>query len=241
MKLQITLLAAALSLTACVDREAQQREAAAVLAAQQEAKAEELASQYEQALTAERWETARIHGAALLAQYPDSKAAEHVQQSFDQTKAKAEVQREQNRLSSLWSYSEVAEGKGTQRTATIYSKEAVDIDGGGPRTVQLIFRDHPQWDRSSYLVLQVSDFAKNCYSRCSVTVTADDGAPKKMSANRPNTDEAIAMFIDDYRALWKLAGKSKKIEIEFPVKAGGTRKAIFETGGVNKERLPGWN
>lgn len=244
MKFKISLFAAAvLALSACVDREAQQREAAAALAAEQETKAAELADKYQTELSAERWEMARIHGAALLAQYPETKAAEQVEQTFEDTKAKATELREKNRLSSLWSYSEYPAGKGTQYTALINSKESVDVDGSGPRTVQLVFRDHPEWDRSSYLVLQTSDFARACYSSCSVTVSADGGAPKKMSANRPKTDEAIAMFIDDYKSLWRIAGKSKQIEIEFPVKSGGTRKAVFETGGVNKERLPnkGWN
>lgn len=241
MKFRIALLAVALSMAACTDREAVQREAAAALAQQQEEAAADLARQYDQELTAQRWEKARIHGAALLAQYPDTQAAAEVKQTFDDTKAKAEVQRERDRLSSLWNYSETPVGKGVQRSSSIYSKDTVDVDGTGPRTVQLIFRDHPDWKRSSYLVLRTSDFAKACYARCSVTVTADDGAPRKMSANRPKTDEATAMFIDDYKALWKLAGKSKKIEIEFPVAAGGTRKAVFETGGVLKERMPGWN
>ena len=240
MKFRTAAIVAMLTLAACTDREAAQRAAAAAQAEQQEQAAADVAKKYDEALVAQHWETARIHGAALLAQYPNTKAAAQVKQTFDDTKAKAEAEREQDRLSSLWTYSEAPVGKGVQRSASINSKEGVDVDGAGPRTVQLIFRDHPQWDRSSYLVLRTSDFAKACYASCSVTVTADGGAPRKMSANRPKTDEAIAMFIDDYKALWKLAGKSKKIEIEFPVKAGGTRKAVFETGGVNKERLPGW-
>ena len=30
------------------------------------------------------------------------------------------------------------------------------------------------------------------------------------------------------------------LSIEFPVKAGGTRTAVFETGGVDKGKLPKW-
>jgi hypothetical protein len=48
------------------------------------------------------------------------------------------------------------------------------------------------------------------------------------------------MFITDQKALWKLAGKTKVLEIEFPVKAGGTRKAVFETGGLDGSQMPGW-
>ncbi len=61
-----------------------------------------------------------------------------------------------------------------------------------------------------------------------------------MAAHRPDTDEAIAMFIDDQNALWKLAHQAKTtLSIEFPVKAGGTRTAVFETGGLDgKQRCP---
>ena len=238
MKFRIALVAVAIALAACTDREAARRAAAEALARQQEEAAGELARQYDQELVAQRWEKARIHGAALLAQYPDTKAAAEVKQTFDDTKARAEAQREQDRLSSLWNYAEVSTAGGTQRSASIYSKEGVDVDGSGPRTVQLVFRDHPKWKRSSYLVLQTGDF--RCPGGCTVKISADGASPKSMAATRPNTDEAIAMFINDNKAFWKLAAGSKKIEIEFPVKAGGTRKAVFETGGVNKDRLPGW-
>jgi len=71
-------------------------------------------------------------------------------------------------------------------------------------------------------------------------VTVDDGKPVSMAAWRPDTDEAIAMFITDQKALWSLARKAKVISIEFPVKAGGTRTAVFETGGVDTSRMPQW-
>ncbi|MFT3761397.1 MAG: hypothetical protein QM761_02060 [Pseudoxanthomonas sp.] len=228
-------------LTACGPSEEQKRAAAEAAAAQKEQAAAELAKQYEDARAAQKWEMARIHGAALLAQYPDTQAAEQVQQSFDETKARAEAKREQDRLSSLWNYAQVQAGKGVQRSAMIYSKDTVDVDGSGPRTVQLVFRDHPQWKRSAYLVLQVGDFAKACYRSCSVSVSVDGGAPRKLSANRPDTDEAIAMFIDDHKALWKLVRKAKAIEIEFPTRDVGARKAVFEVGGLDGSQMPGWD
>lgn len=241
MKRNLTLAALVLVLAACGPSEAELRAAAEAAAAQKEQAAAELAKQYDDALAARKWEMARIHGAALLAQYPDTQAAAQVQATFDDTKTKAEAQREQERLSSLWNYAQVAIGKGVQRSAMIYSKQPLDVDGSGPRTVQLVFRDHPQWGRSAYLVLQVGDFAKACYGSCSVTVVADGAAPKKMSANRPKTDEAIAMFIDDDKALWKLVRKSKAIEVEFQTRDVGPRKALFEVGGLDGKQMPGWD
>jgi hypothetical protein len=103
----------------------------------------------------------------------------------------------------------------------------------------LIFRDHPSWGKSSYLVLEKGDF--NCYAGCKVQVQADDATPKAMAASRPKTDEAIAMFIEDERALWRMAKGAKRLSITFPVKAGGTRTAVFETGGLDASKLPKWN
>jgi hypothetical protein len=88
-------------------------------------------------------------------------------------------------------------------------------------------------------VLQAGDF--NCYAGCKVKVTVDDAAPKAMAASRPKTDEAIAMFIEDERALWRLARDAKVIRIEFPVKPKGTRTAVFEVGGLDQAKLPAWN
>ena len=239
MKRKILLLCCVLALVACGDREAEQRAAVAAQAAANETAAAELATQYDSALTAQNWEMARIHGAALLAQYPQTQAATQVEQTFADTKTKAEEVREQNRLSSLWNYAQVTAGKGIQRSAMIYSKEPVDVDGAGPRTVQLVFRDHPEWKRSAYLVLQAGDF--RCPGGCKVKLVADGAAAKSMAAWRPDTDEAIAMFITDHKALWKLLRKTREVAIEFPVKGGGTRTAVFETGGLNAEHLPGWD
>lgn len=61
-----------------------------------------------------------------------------------------------------------------------------------------------------------------------------------MAAHRPDTDEAIAMFIDDDKALWKLVRNAKRISITFPVKAGATRTAEFEVGGLDTTQMPGW-
>jgi hypothetical protein len=105
--------------------------------------------------------------------------------------------------------------------------------------VQLIFRDHPSWGRSAYLVLQAGDF--NCYGGCRLQVTVDDAAAKSMAGSRPKTDEAIAMFIEDERKLWRMTKGAKRLSIQFPVKAGGTRTAVFEVGGLDRSQMPGWD
>jgi predicted small lipoprotein YifL len=166
-------------------------------------------------------------------------AAQAAQEAADakareESRAKLEAQR----LASLWRYQDATVGGGAQKTAAIFATEDVDADGKGPRPVQLIFRDHEKWGRSGYLVLQAGDFA--CRPRCTVTVTADDQAPRTLAAWRPDTDEAIALFVTDHAALWTLADAATRLQIEFPVRAGGTRRASFEVASLETAKMPGW-
>lgn len=237
--LSALLCAALAATTACTDREAQRQAQAAAEAAAKEQAATQLQREYDAAVTANNWELARVHGAALLAQYPGTPAAAAIESSLADVTAKADAAREQRRLAALWNYARVAAGKGEQRSAAIFSKEAVDTGGKAPATVQLVIRDHPEWKRSAYLVLEGGDF--DCYGGCKVKVAFDGAAAKPMSAWRPKTDEAIAMFIEDYRGLWKQMRKSQVLKVEFPVKAGGTRTALFEVGGLDGSQMPGWD
>lgn len=240
MKRLILAATCAFALAACSDPEAERRaqEAAAAAAqAQKEAKAEDVAKQYDTAVASQDWERARIHGGSLLDAYKGTAAAARVEPGYAEVKAKAEQARDLRRMQGLWQYNQIPVGtKGSQRSASIYGNERVDVDGSGPKPVQLVFRDHPEWKRHAYLVLQAGDF--RCPGGCKVQVSADGGKPRAMAAWRPDTDEAIAMFITDNAALWKLARQSKGISIEFPVKAGGTRTVVFETGGVDGSRMP---
>jgi hypothetical protein len=152
----------------------------------------------------------------------------------DDTRARLEAER----LAGLWRYQEATVGGGAQVTAAIFAADGVDADGTGARPVQLVFRDHAKWGRSGYLVLQAGDFA--CRPRCTVEVTVDDRIPERMAAWRPTTDEAIALFIRDSAALWRLTAAASRLSIEFPVVAGGTRKASFEVGALDDSKMPGW-
>jgi hypothetical protein len=84
----------------------------------------------------------------------------------------------------------------------------------------------------------VGDF--DCYKGCRLKVTVD-GKVQTLPGSRPKTDEAIAMFIDDHKALWKLVKGARHLSIEFPTKAVGKRSADFEVGGLNASKLPKWN
>jgi hypothetical protein len=151
----------------------------------------------------------------------------------------AAAKREAGRLADLWTYQETAPGRMHQVTAAIRSVSDVDTDGSGARPVRLIFRDHDSWGRSSYLVIEKGDF--DCYGKCTVQVTVDDGAPKPMTGRRPPTDEAIAMFVNDWQTFWGLTRGATRIALEFPVKAGGTRRAVFDVAGIDRTKMPGWD
>lgn len=213
-------------------------QAAAAQAAAQERAAEDMARQFDDAVAAQNWHLAKGLGDVLLMDHPASAAAARIKPRLEEIRAKAEAEAQQRRLAALWSYGEEPVKGGTQLSAAIYSQEPVDTDGGGAHPVRLIFRDHPDWGRSAYLVLEAGDF--DCYGGCRLKVTAD-GKTHALPGSRPRTDEAIAMFIDDHKALWKLAKASKQLSIEFPTKDVGRKTVDFEVGGLDPARLPKWN
>lgn len=237
MKTPLLAVVLAAALAGC-QRHGTSQPDAAQAAAQAQA-AQQAEAGFSQSVAQQNWAAAKAQADILFAQYPDSAAATRVHAQYDAVKAKADAAREQARLANLWSYDKAPVEGGTQLSASIYAKDDVDTDGRGARPVRLIFRDHPSWGTSSYLVLQAGDFA--CYGGCKVKVQVDDAPAQPMAASRPKTDEAIAMFIEDEKALWRKARSAKKtLVITFPVKAGGTRTAVFETAGVDASQLPRW-
>ncbi len=230
--------AASFFLVACQPGPDPQQQQAARAEAREQA-AEAMAAEFDKAYAEGNWNLARAHGDILNAEYPGSAAAERIQPRYVESRDKALEQRETARLAGLWTYQKQPFKDGMQVSASLYAREPVDTDGSGAHPVQLIFRDNPEWGRSSYLVLEAGDF--DCYGGCKVKLKVDDGEPRRVDASRPKTDEAIAMFIEDEAMLWKTAKAAGRIEIEFPVKAGGTRSAVFEVGGLAPENLPAWN
>jgi hypothetical protein len=221
------------------DQQKQRAAQAAAQAAAVEDAAKRGETAFQQAVDQQNWPLAKAQADVLMSQYPDSQAAKRVRTQYDVVKAKAEAERESARTAALWNYNLVSVKGCSQVSAAIYAKDDVYVDGSGAKPLQLIFRDHPDWGRSAYLVAQAGDF--NCYGGCKVKVKVDDAAPRSMAASRPKTDEAIAMFIVVERKLWRMTRGAKVLSIEFPVKAGGTRTAVFEVGGLDGSQMPGWD
>ena len=239
MKNAVVVIAIALALSACQGEDPQAAaQAAAAQAAAKEQAAEDMARQFDAAVADGNWQLAKGHGDILQLEHPGSAAAERIKPELDEIKARAEAAQQQARLIALWSYGNEPVQGGSQLSASIYSQEPVDTDGSGAHPVRLIFRDHPEWGRSSYLVLEAGDF--DCYKGCRLKVTVD-GKVHTLPGSRPKTDEAIAMFIEDWKGLWKLAKSGKQLSIEFPTKAVGKRTAEFEVSGLDPANLPKWN
>lgn len=234
------LFAATVVLPACKRDDPQAAaQAAAAQHAEKERLAELAAKQFDDAVTAQDWRMARSYGEILQVEHPTSAAAARIQPKLEEIKVNAEADQQKQRLASLWSYGDEPVKKGgRQLSAAIYAQEPLDTDGTGTHPVRLIFRDHPDWGRSAYLVLQAGDF--DCYKGCRLKVTVD-GKTRTLPGSRPNTDEAIAMFIDDEKSLWKLVKSAKQLSIQFPTKAVGKRTADFEVSGLAPEKLPKWN
>ena len=234
------VIACCLLISACKgdDPAAAAKIAAAKQAAQEQA-AGVMEKQFDEAVAAHNWRLAKGYGDVLQMDHPTTEAAARVKDKLEAVRANAEVDSQQQRLAALWDYGdEPVKTGGRQISAAIYSQEPVDTDGGGTHPVRLIFRDHPDWGRSAYLVLQAGDF--DCYKGCKLQVTLD-GKVHTLPGSRPKTDEAIAMFIDDWKGLWKLAKTGKQLRIEFPTKQVGKRTVQFEVGGLTPSKLPKWN
>ncbi len=236
----VILVAGALLLPACNRADPQAAaQAAAAQRAEKEQAADAAVTQFDDAVAAQDWRMARNYGEILQVEHPASAAAARIKPKLEEIKAKADAGQQKERLAGLWSYGDEPVKKGgRQLSAAIYSQEPVDTDGGGAHPVRLIFRDHPDWGRSAYLVLEAGDF--DCYTGCKLKVTVD-GNVQTLAGSRPKTDEAIAMFVDDHKRLWKFAKTARQVAIQFPTKAVGKRTAEFEVGGLESSRLPKWN
>lgn len=238
--LSTALFASLLLLPACKGDDPQATaQALAVQRAEKERAADVVAAQFDTAVAAQDWRMARNYGEILQVEHPTSAAAARIKPKLEEIKDKAASEQQQQRLSALWSYGdEPVKTGGHQLSAAIYSQEPIDTDGSGAHPVRLVFRDHPDWGRSAYLVLDAGDF--DCYKGCQLKVTVD-GKVQTLPGSRPKTDEAIAMFIDDHKTLWKRAKSAQHLSIEFPTKTVGKRSADFEIGGLNASKLPKWN
>ena len=136
MNTKLITAALALALLAACHGKDPQAEAKAQAAQQaaQEAAATDAAKAFDAAVAQQNWRLAKAQGDVLVAQFPQSKAAQRVRAQLVDIKAKADAAREGERTAALWSYDkEPVQGGGTQLSASIYSRDGVDTGGGALR------------------------------------------------------------------------------------------------------------
>jgi hypothetical protein len=202
-----------------------------------EAKANNELKLYEQMRASGSWDLATPLGDELLKQYPGTAAAAQAQKTIGEVHAKAAGQIETRRLARLWAYNAVSEGRGTQYTAALVSKQSLKgADAKKAARIRLILRQHPQWGQSVYLLLDNATF--DCHKGCaSLPVRFDDAKIEQMKATIPPTGEP-ALFIDDDKGFIAKIQKTKTVSIDVSIKGAGDETVAFEVGGFDPARLP---
>lgn len=236
MRFQCALIVAfGLILAACSDGNAPPPVDPAVAAkAAAEARAAKEGVLYDQMRQSGSWDVATSLGNEILSKYPGTQTAQRVQQTIAGTRAKSAANADAHRLAGLWSYTATAEDGGTQYAAAITTRQPLKLANA---RLRLVLRQHPQWGRSVYLLLDNARF--DCKGGCTTLPVSFDGAkPLHMKATIPPTGEP-ALFIDDDKGFLAKLEKAKTVAIGVNVKGVGAFDAAFEVGGFDASKLPG--
>ena len=204
--------------------------------AAEQAQAQELLRNYDQARADENWEVAEATADQLRSKFAASAAAQKAGATLADTRAHAERMRQARRLRGLWDYQAVAVEGGTQRSAAIYSK-TVAVEEGEPLPqpdAQLVLRDHPAWGRSAYLLLAQSKF--NCGKPCAVTIAFDQDPARRFAGKQADSGKGPALFIVDEKGFIAAMGQARQVRIELPKGSGLLPALVFEVGGYDPAR-----
>ncbi len=200
--------------------------------------AAKLLVKYEEARTDEDYESAEFHADELRRRHGETRAAAKMRQTLPQVQELAEVRREERRLADLWDYQKIAvDTGGIQHSAAIYSKVEVDPEGEAPPATpdaRLIFRRHPEWGESAYLVLAQS--ALKCGPPCTLEIRFDDGEPQRFAGDPADTGTGPALFIVDRDRFLAALRQAERVRIRLPETAHLRPSFEFEVGGFNPDR-----
>jgi hypothetical protein len=225
-------VALCLALAACQGGD---EEGGVALSAEDEAKASAMLADYEAARTAGNPEVAEAAADKLREKYPDSDVALKLDATLSEVRSAAEVVREKRRLQKLWDYQDNAVGKGVQHSATMFSR-VPDLGEDVPAAIpdaQLVLRDHPDWGRSVYLLLEQKKFA--CGKPCTLQLAFDDAPLETWPGKQADSGKGPALFIEDEPRFVKALPNAKSLRIVVP-STNGTRTLNFEVGGFDPAR-----
>lgn len=200
--------------------------------------ANKLLVKYEEARTDEDYESAEFHADELRRRHGETRAAAKMRSTLAQVQERAEARREKRRLADLWDYQRIAvESGGTQHSAAIYSRVEVDPEGEAPPATpdaRLIFRRHPEWGESAYLVLAQSEL--KCGPPCVLEIRFDDGEPQKYAGDPADTGTGPALFIVDRDRFLAALRDADRVHIRLPETAHLRPSFSFEVGGFSPDR-----
>lgn len=208
----------------------------AELSVADQARAVEMLNAFESASKEKNWEVAEVHADTLRTAFPGSEFAAKLAPTLDAVRTQATQQREVRRLRGLWDYQAVAKGKGTQRTATIYSRTPLVEEGelSIQPDAQLVLRDHPEWGRSSYLLFAQSKF--RCGPPCRMDISIDGGAAQSFAGKQADSGKGPALFIEDEARFIKLLTDAREVRIQLPKGSGSASSLSFEVSGFDAAR-----
>jgi hypothetical protein len=236
MRTRLAPAALCLLLGACSAGDGSSEGGGEALSAEDAAKADAMLARYEAARTAGNPEAAEAAADELRDRYPDSEDARKLEPTLEEVRKAAESVREQKRLRGLWDYQAIAAGGGTQRSASVFSRTA-DAGEDQPAPIpdaQLVLRDHPQWGRSAYLLLQASKF--NCGKPCTLQLSFDGAAPETWAGKQADSGKGPALFIEDEARFIKALEAARQLRVTLPKDSGSIGSLVFEVGGFVPER-----
>jgi hypothetical protein len=229
------LMLLGMALAAC-NNEGEEGGGGAKLSAEDKAKAEAMLGDYQAARQQGNPEVAEAAADKLREKYPDSEAAGKLEPTLAEVRNAAEAVREQRRLQKLWDYQANDVGKGVQKSATIFSR-VPDLGEDAPAATpdaQLVLRDHPDWGRSVYLLLQDAKF--NCPRPCTLQLAFDDAPLETWKGKQADSGHGPALFIEDEPRFVKLLPDAKSLKIVLPKNSGRLSTLNFEVGGYDAAR-----
>jgi hypothetical protein len=180
---------------------------------------------YRQLLRIHNDEMAVTMGKDIVKRFPDSAAANEVQQTLPEIEKRYTEASEKNRLAGLWLYQVSPMAGGTQSTATIANNR-----------VQLVLRRHTSWGQSVFLYGSKPGFV--CRGNCAIASTVD-GKPVRIMAFAPSTGEPALMIRDD-KAFIAMLQKAKKITLDVTLADGEKKQPlVYEVGGFDPAKWVG--
>lgn len=199
-------------------------------------KAGQLLHLYESAVNDGNWQAAENLADQLRDHYPESKSAAGLAPSLENVRKQAAAARESQRLGALWEYQAVQAAGGVQRSAAIYSRTVLAVEGEvpPPADARLVLRDHPAWGRSAYLLLEQAKF--RCGSPCRLMIQFDGAQAQPFAGRQADSGQGPALFIKDEKRFIEAMDRSRELRIELPPGSGRLAALNFDVAGYDAAR-----